>query len=140
MEISVVVNTKFSFLLSLIHIRIPYPLYKCGISNVPLDRIYRLAESLKKYKLRYPSWRYSLVSIHYHEDGEVPLALESMVKNDNGKRRHERTPRKPFSGGDEVYIRNMWDFAISNGMIEEGWESHTDELRDRIEKILNNHQ
>ena len=128
------------YILSLVKISIPYPLYKCGISNVPLDRIYRLARSLKKYKRRYPTWRYSLVRIHYHEDGGVALALESMVKNADGKRRYERTRRKSFDGGDEVYSRDMWDFAIQHGLIEEGWESRTDDLRDQIEGILDKYQ
>jgi len=132
------ISSKFrsfiSRLLNIIGIRFHYPLYKCGISNVPLQRLYRLAKSLRGHK---KTWRYELVSIHYHQDGEIPHTLEYNMKYEERKRRYERVAIMPFDGGDEVYIRDMWDFATCEGFIVEGWDDCTDELRSQVGQIFN---
>lgn len=104
--------------------------YKNGKSNVPIDRIYRLAKSL------YETFGVicNLVQIITHVDGAKISELERRnLKSDC------LINDVDFLGVDgmrEMFSMNMIDYASVNGDLPEGWKDVTDDLRSQIENAI----
>jgi hypothetical protein len=107
-------------------------IFKNGITNVPLDRIGRLARSLH----RTLGLTYRFVQIITNEDGAAIRRLEArnlrftslLVTLDEGV--------NDLDGRNEMFSRNMLEHANERGFIPDGSVDVTEELRSIIEDEL----
>ena len=108
-------------------------IFKNGITNVPLDRIGRLARSL----YRTLGITYRFVQIITNEDGAGIRRLEGRNKRVTSLLVTLNEGVDDLDGRKEMFSRNMLEYANERGFIPDGSVDVTEELRSIIEDELN---